>query len=61
MKEYPSGSARYESKGLKRLPNFVKKSVKAKYKKAADKRGWSLVKFCSWYFTKAAPKLLVFF
>jgi len=56
MKEYPSGSRLYENKGLKRLPNFVRKSVVKKYKKAANKRGWSLVKFVSYWLSKCAPK-----
>lgn len=56
MKEVKIGSKFYEGKGLKRTTGYIKPSSVRLYKKAAAKRGWSLVKFVSYWLTVKAPK-----
>lgn len=56
MKESKTGSKFYEDKGLKRATGFIKPSSVQLYKKAAQKRRWSLVKFYSYWLTIKAPK-----
>lgn len=56
MKEPKVGDKFYEGKGLKRARGFIKPSSVRLYKKAAKKRGWSLVQMYSYWLEKNKPK-----